>query len=86
MPARTEANLFKASRGLPSTSTRLADSGKAGLILFALSSLRADMADWDTELSAFLQPFLAQRGHKKRQMCLFTSPGSLVTVWLSVQK
>lgn len=29
-----------------------------------------DMADWDTELSAFLQPFLEKLGHKKRrQMC-----------------
>lgn len=28
------------------------------------------MADWDTELSAFLQPFLEKLGHKKRrQMC-----------------
>ena len=28
------------------------------------------MADWDTELSAFLQPFLDKLGHKKRrQMC-----------------
>jgi SRSO17 transposase len=29
-----------------------------------------DMADWDRELSAFLQPFLDKLGHKKRrQMC-----------------
>lgn len=28
-----------------------------------------DMADWDTELSAFLQPFLDKLGHKRRQMC-----------------
>lgn len=28
------------------------------------------MADWDTELSAFLQPFVDKLGHKKRrQMC-----------------
>lgn len=28
------------------------------------------MADWDTELSTFLQPFLDKLGHKKRrQMC-----------------
>uniref|UniRef100_UPI000A7C77A9 transposase n=1 Tax=Pararhizobium arenae TaxID=1856850 RepID=UPI000A7C77A9 len=28
------------------------------------------MADWDAELSAFLQPFLDKLGHKKRrQMC-----------------
>ncbi len=29
-----------------------------------------NMADWDTELSAFLEPFLKKLGHKKRQqMC-----------------